>query len=495
MSNEIPTPNNQSTQSQSDSPQFSRELGLLDSTMIVVGSMIGSGIFIVSADVARLLGGAGWVILAWVVTGIVTLIGALSYGELAGMMPKVGGQFVYLKESYNNLIAFLFGWCTFLVIQTGTIAAVAVGFARYTGVLIPFFSEENILLDLGIIKISATQFLAVASIIVLTFINLRGVKEAKFVQTFLSIIKAVALFGLIVLGISVAWNWQTLAGNWATAWNSYTTENINGELVVNSITGIGLLSAFGLAMVGPLFSSSAWNNITYTAAEIKDPKKDIPRSLLYGTLLCSSLYVVANIAYQMLLPVQGLPNGADVTARGIMFASNDRVGTAAAEMIFGNIGTTIMAIFIMISTFGCNNGLILSGSRVYYAMAKENLFFEKAGVLNKNGVPGYSIIMQTIWASLLCLTGTYGKLLDYTVFTILIFYFLTILGVFILRKKMPTAERPYKAFGYPLIPFLYLIFALLMCINLLVNKTTTSLAGLVIVSLGVVVFYFWKGRK
>ncbi len=300
--------------------------------------------------------------------------------------------------------------------------------------------------------------------------------------------------GLIVIGFSVAYNWQTLTGNWATAWNSYTTENINGELVVNSLTGIGLLSAFGLAMVGPLFSSSAWNNITYTAAELKNPKRDIPMSLFYGTLLCSSLYILANIVYQMLLPVQGLPNGADVTARGIMFASNDRVGTAAAEMIFGNIGTSIMAIFIMISTFGCNNGLILSGSRVYYAMAKDNLFFKQAGVLNKNGVPGNSIILQTVWASLLCLSGTYGKLLDYTVFTILIFYFLTILGIFILRKKQPTADRPYKAFGYPIIPFIYLIFAVLMCINLLVNKTTTSLAGLVIVGLGVVVFFVWKKR-
>jgi basic amino acid/polyamine antiporter, APA family len=484
-----PMPNTEPTK-----PQFSRELGLLDSTMIVVGSMIGSGIFIVSADVSRYLGGAGWVLLVWVVTGIVTLIGALSYGELAGMMPKVGGQFVYLKESYNDLIAFLFGWCTFLVIQTGTIAAVAVGFARYTSVLIPFFSEDNILLDLGILKISAAQLLAVASIVVLSIINLRGVKEAKFVQTFLSIIKAVALFGLIVLGFAVAWNWQTLTGNWATAWNSYTTENIDGELLVNSITGVGLLSAFGLAMVGPLFSSSSWNNITYTAAEIKDPKKDIPRSLLYGTLLCSSMYVLANVAYQMLLPVQGLPNGADVVSRGIMFASNDRVGTAAAEMIFGNVGTIIMAVFIMISTFGCNNGLILSGSRVYYAMAKDNLFFKRAGELNKNGVPGTSIIMQSIWASLLCLSGTYGKLLDYTVFTILIFYFLTILGVFILRKKQPAAERPYKAFGYPIIPFLYLIFAFAMCVNLLINKTSTSLAGLVIVALGVVVYFFWKGR-
>ncbi len=472
--------------------QFSKELSLLDSTMIVIGSMIGSGIFIVSADVARYLGGAGWVLLAWIVTGIVTLIGALSYGELAGMMPKVGGQFIYLKESYNSLVAFLFGWCTFLVIQTGTIAAVAVAFARYTGVLIPFFSETNILIDFGFLQISATQLLAVFSIIILSIINLRGVKEAKFVQLILTLVKSIALLGIILIGIMVAWHWDKFTGNWATAWNSYTTEIVDGEISQYEISGIALWSAFGLALVGPLFSSSAWNNITYTAAEIKNPKRDIPRSLFYGTLLVSGLYILANITYQMVLPVAGLPNGKDVISRGIMFASNDRVGTAAAEMIFGNIGTIIMAIFIMISTFGCNNGLILSGSRVYYAMAKENLFFKKAGNLNKNGVPGFSIIMQSIWASLLCLSGTYGKLLDYTVFTILIFYFLTILGIFILRKKQPNTERPYKAFGYPIIPIIYLVFAFVMCINLLVNKTFTSLAGLGIVATGFVVYYFWK---
>lgn len=329
---------------------------------------------------------------------------------------------------------------------------------------------------------------------VLTFINLRGVKEAKLVQLVLTLVKAIALAGLIVIGILVGLRWDTLAANWSQPWNAFTTELVNGDLVTKSITGLSLISAFGLALVGPLFSSSAWNNITYTAAEIKNPKRDIPLSLFYGTLIVSALYILANLAYQMLLPVQGVPSGTDVVSRGIMFASNDRVGTAAAEMIFGSVGTFIMAVFIMISTFGCNNGLILSGSRVYYAMAKENLFFSKAGELNDKGVPGYSIIIQTVWASLLCLSGTYGKLLDYTVFTILIFYFITILGVFILRKKQPDAARPYKAFGYPVIPALYLVFALLMCINLLIHKTNTSLAGLVIVALGIVVYFVWKGK-
>lgn len=478
-----------------NSPSFSRELSLLDSTMIVIGSMIGSGIFIVSADVLRFLGGSAWLLLVWIVTGIVTLIGALSYGELAGMMPKVGGQFIYLKESYNSLIAFLFGWCTFLVIQTGTIAAVAVAFARYTGVLIPFFNESNVLLHIGPLQISSTQLLAVLSIVMLTWINLRGIKEAKIVQLVLTLVKALALAGLIITGILVSLKWNTLSANMVDAWKAFTTENLNGSLMTHSIQGISLLSAFGLSLVGPLFSSSSWNNITYTAAEIKNPKRDIPQSLFYGTLIVSILYILANVAYLMLLPVKGSPDGIDTVARGIMFSTNDRVGTAAAEMIFGETGTIIMAIFIMISTFGCNNGLILSGSRVYYAMAKENLFFQKAGTLNKKGVPGYSIMLQSIWASLLCLSGTYGKLLDYTVFTILIFYFVTILGIFILRQKLPNAERPYKAFGYPLIPAMYLVFALLMCLNLLIHKTSTSLAGLVIVALGVIVYYYWKRRN
>jgi basic amino acid/polyamine antiporter, APA family len=470
-----------------------KELGLFDSSMIVIGSMIGSGIFIVSADVARHVGGAGWVLVIWLITGMMTLIGALSYGELAGMMPKVGGQFVYLKEAYGKFIAFLFGWCTFLVIQTGTIAAVAVAFARYTGVLFPdVISEENVVLDIGL-KINTVQLLAVASIIVLTFINLRGVKEAKIVQAVLTSVKTLALAMLIIVGIGIGLSFDTLSLNWSNAWYAFTTTFENDSLSIKPITShLELFAVMGLAMVGPLFSSSAWNNITYTASEIKNPKRDIPLSLFYGTLTVTVLYILANIAYQMLLPVKGDPHGADVLSRGIMFASNDRVGTAAAEIIFGVAGTTIMAIFIMISTFGCNNGLILSGARVYYAMAKDNLFFKKAGELNKTGVPAFSLKIQSVWASLLCLSGTYGTLLDYTVFTILIFYILTILGIFILRKKQPDTPRPYKAIGYPIIPAIYLIIAFLLCLDLLIFKTTTSLAGLVIVGMGIPVFYWWR---
>ncbi len=476
-----------------DNQSFVRELGFVDATMIVVGSMVGSGIFIVSAEVARLLGGAGWVLVAWGIAGVITLIGALSYGELAGMMPKVGGQFIYLKEAYNDLVAFLFGWCTFLVIQTGTIAAVAVAFARYTGVLIPFFDEKNILISIGSFGISSTQLLAVFSIILLTVINLRGVKEAKFIQLILTLVKIVAMGGLIVLGISIGLKKDTLLLNWVTAWNSYTTLEVDGLLNHQfQIEGFTLWSTLGLALVGPLFSSSSWNNITFTASEIKDPARDIPRSLFWGTLLVTAIYLALNVVYQMLLPVQGLPNATDTLGRGIMFAQYDRVGTAAAEVIFGNAGTIIMAIFIMISTFGCNNGIILAGARVYYAMAKEKLFFEKIGTLSKNGVPANALILQSIWACLLCLSGTYGKLLDYTIFTILIFYIITILGVFILRKKQPNAPRPYKAFGYPILPAIYLLVTTAIAINLLIFKPETSLAGLVIVAIGVVVFYVRK---
>ncbi|MFC0182306.1 amino acid/polyamine/organocation transporter, APC superfamily [Pseudarcicella hirudinis] len=472
--------------------QFKRELGLLDSTMIVIGSMIGSGIFIVSADVTRNLGSPGYLLLAWVITGIITLISALSYGELAGMMPNAGGQYVYLREAYNPLVGFLFGWTTFLVIETGTIAAVAVAFAKYTGVLFPKIigTEHKFLI------FDTQQLLAIALILFLTFVNLKGVRNAKLVQLIFTVTKIGALLALAVIGIIVG----TKVGMWEINslefWTPQTIIFEKGKIVdIKYLSGLGLWSAMGLALIGPLFSSSAWNNITYTAGEVKDPKRNIPLSLLLGTLTVSALYILANVAYLMLLPAKGSPAGADTLARGIMFASNDRVGTAAAEMIFGNPGVFIMAIFIMISTFGCNNGIILSGARVYYAMAKDGLFFKKAGDLNSKGVPGFSLVIQCVWACLLCLSGTYGDLLDYTVFSILVFYILTIAGVFILRKRQPDAPRPYKAFGYPLIPAIYLIFAVALCINLLIFKPVPSWAGVGIVALGIPVFYFWRKKK
>lgn len=478
----------------SNSQELKKELSLIDATMIVIGSMIGSGIFIVSADVTRNLGSPGYLLLTWIITGIITLISALSYGELAGMMPKAGGQYVYLREAYNPLVGFLFGWTTFLVIETGTIAAVAVAFAKYTGVLLPDYigTEHSFLI------FNTQQLLAIALILLLTFINIQGVKNAKLVQLIFTVTKIGALLGLAVVGIIVGLNPQK--GMWAINsidfWSPVKIIWEKGKIIdYEYLSGVGLWSAMGLALIGPLFSSSAWNNVTYTAGEMKNPKRDIPLSLLYGTLTVSFLYILANIAYLMLLPVQGHPNAVDTLGRGIMWATNDRVGTAAAEMIFGNPATIIMAIFIMISTFGCNNGIILSGARVYYAMAKDKLFFKKAGELNEKGVPASSLIMQCAWACLLCLSGTYGDLLDYTVFAILVFYILTIAGVFILRKKQPNTPRPYKAFGYPIIPAIYLIFAAALCVNLLIYKPVPSWIGVGIVALGIPVFYLWKKKE
>lgn len=475
------------------SQELKKELSLTDATMIVIGSMIGSGIFIVSADVTRNLGSPGYLLLAWIITGIITLISALSYGELAGMMPNAGGQYVYLREAYNSLTGFLFGWTTFLVIETGTIAAVAVAFAKYTGVLLPNYigTEHKFLL------FDTQQLLAIALILLLTFVNVQGVKNAKLVQLIFTVTKIGALLGLAVVGIIVGSDPKK--GMWAINsidfWSPVKIIWENGKIMdYEYLSGVGLWSAMGLALIGPLFSSSAWNNVTYTAGEMKNPKRDIPLSLLYGTLTVSALYILANIAYLMLLPVQGHPNAEDTLSRGIMFATNDRVGTAAAEMIFGNPATIIMAIFIMISTFGCNNGIILSGARVYYAMAKDGLFFKKAGELNSKGVPAFSLWIQCGWACLLCLTGTYGDLLDYTVFAILVFYILTIVGVFVLRKKQPNTPRPYKAFGYPVIPAIYLLFATGLCVNLLIYKPVPSWAGVGIVALGIPVFYLWKKK-
>lgn len=470
--------------------KFKRTLGLLDSTMIVAGSMIGSGIFIVSADIARTVGSAGYLLLVWVITGIITITAALSYGELAGMMPEAGGQFVYLKRAYNSLIGFLYGWTVFTVIQTGVIAAVAVAFAKFTAVFLPFFSTDNILVDLGFITISAAQMLAIASICLLTYINSRGIRTGKSIQTFFTSTKLIALFSLIVIGIGFAFGKHTLAENFTAPWTAEVYDAETG--LFSMISGGTLVAAIGVAMIGSLFSSDAWNNVTFIAGEIKDPKKNIPLSLFLGTTIVTVLYVLANIAYLALLPVKGDPAGTDELARGIMFATNDRVGTAAASMIFGDVAAYIMAALIMVSTFGCNNGLILSGARVYYAMAKEGLFFKKAEQLNSNDVPGYALAIQCVWASLLCLSGTYGDLLEYSTFASLVFYIITIAAVFVLRRKAPDAERPYKAFGYPVIPALYIIAALAICIDLLVLRPKSTGFGLLIVLIGLPVYFLRK---
>ena len=475
--------------------EFKRGLGLLDSTMIVIGSMIGSGIFIVSADIGRIVGAPGYLLLVWIITGVMTLIAALSYGELAGMMPHVGGQYAYLREAYNPFIAFLYGWTLFLVIQTGTIAAVAVAFAKFTGVLIPWFSEQHILLSIGTFHITAAQILAVASVALLTYLNMRGLQEGKIVQNIFTTVKIVALLGFVLLALFVGRNSSAITANISNFWNAAWTQSINGKLLfITPLSSWMLLSAIGVAMVGSLFSADAWNNITFTAGEVSNPKRNIPLSLALGTGIVILIYLLANIGYLLVLPLTGSPQAADATGRGIQFDMSDRVGTAAASVVFGESAAVIMAMMIMISTFGCNNGLILAGARVYYAMAIDGLFFKKAGVLNNKSVPGAALIVQGVWTCILCLSGTYGDLLDYVVFAVLLFYILTVVGIFILRKKQPNAERPYKAFGYPVVPALYIFLASAISIDLLIFKPQYTWPGLGIVLLGIPVFFVWKKR-
>lgn len=459
---------------------FKRSLTLLDAIMLVSGSMIGSGIFIVSADMMRQLGSPAWMLTAWVVAGVMTILAALSYGELAAMMPKAGGQYVYIQRAFGKLPAFMYGWTVFTVIQTGLIAAVAVAFAKYTAVFIPGLGADHILLDLGFLQINATQVLAIISIIVLTAFNAGGVEKGKTLQTTFTLAKIIALLALIGIGAWVAMGTGVLQENFSMGWNAtHLIIAADGTESITPLFGTALLSAFGVAMVGSLFSSDAWNNITFIAGEVDRPQRNIPLSLLFGTGIVTVLYLLANIVYLALLPNTDIEH-----------AMADRVGAAAAQVIFGNKGALIMAGLIMVSTFGCNNGIILSGGRLYYAMAKDGLFFRKAANLNKAAVPGFALWVQCIWASLLCLSGRYGDLLEYTMFASLLFYIVTISGLFVLRIREPGAERPYRAFGYPVLPALYIIGAGLFCINLLVSKPLYTGMGLAIVALGAVVYIF-----
>lgn len=472
---------------------FKREMSLFDAMMIVMGAMIGSGIFIVSADIARTVGSPGLLLLVWLITGVVTVIGALSYGELAGMMPHAGGLYVYLREAYGPLIGFLYGWTTFLVIQTGTIAAVGVAFAKFTGLIIPWFSEKHVLTQILGLKITAAQILAIASIVVLTWLNMRGVRTGKTIQGVFTVTKTVALSGLILLGFIVGANAAAVKANLAAFWKASWTHMAAGQVVsVEPLTGLLVLAAIGAAMVGSLFASDEWYTVTYIAGEVKNPRKNIPLSLVLGAGIVILLYFLANVAYVVTLPVHGSPEAADVIGRGIQFAQSDRVGTAAAEMIFGGPAAIIMAVLIMISTFGCNNGLILSGARVYYAMAKDGLFFKSTGTLNRRSVPGTALVVQCVWASLLCLSGTYSDLLDYVVFAVLIFFVLVVSGIFILRKKHPDWERPYKAWGYPVVPALYVLVAAAIAVDLLIFKAKYTVPGLLIVLLGLPVYLIRK---
>ena len=474
-------------------PEFVKALTLTDATMLVAGSMVGSGIFIVSADIARTAASPMWLLLAWVLTGVITLLGALAYGELAAMYPRAGGQYVFLRESMGPLPGFLYGWTLFVVIQTGTIAAVAVAFGKFLGVLWPaitpgrfdWFPQLDLTISGGVVELglSPQRVIALITVWVLTWVNLRGVREGKRVQTTLTVVKMAALLGLILLGLTVGRNAEALAANFGPG-------RFVGSIDVTS----AFVVAFGAALVGSLFSSDAWNNVTFAAAEVQNPQRNLPRALALGTGLVTLLYIAANVSYLNVLPLEGARDAATPIARGIQFAAQDRVGTAIAETIFGAAGATIMAIAILISTFGCNNGLILAGARVYWAMARDGLFFQRVGTLNARQVPAAALVAQAIWTSLLCLTGTYNQLLDYVIFAALIFYVLTTIGLFILRAKRPDLDRPYRAIGYPVLPAVYIALAASVAVILLIaEKTRTqALSGLVLVLIGVPIYFLWR---
>jgi APA family basic amino acid/polyamine antiporter len=498
-------------------PKFLRGLGLLDSTMLVAGSMIGSGVFIVSADIARQVGSAGWLLAAWLVTGALTVSAALSYGELAAMMPRAGGQYVYLREAYSPLWGFLYGWTLFLVIQTGTIAAVAVAFSRFLGVLAPAVSPTawvippiNLSANYAV-SLSTQQLVAILIIVLLTFINTRGLQVGKVIQNVFTSAKTLSLVSLILIGLVLARNADAIKANFSDLWTPRGVTPVKPDLsfisTVSAAGGVfGLFVAFCVAQVGSLFSSDAWNNITFTASEVKEPRRNIPLSLAAGTGLVTLLYLLANFAYLCLLPLDKIQSAPD-----------DRVATAAIETVFSGAGAVIMAVAIMISTFGCNNGLILAGARVYYAMARDGLFFRATAKLNDRSVPGFGLVLQCVWTCLLVLPRTrlrdagglpkldppagheqygnlYSNLLDYVVFAVLIFYVLTIFGLFILRHKRPDAERPYRAFGYPVVPALYIVVASAIMLVLLLYKTQTTWPGLLIVLAGVPIYFLWKRR-
>lgn len=457
--------------------EMRRELGLLDATLLVAGSMIGSGIFIVTADITRNVGSAGWLIAVWLITGLMTLIAAVSYGELSAMFPKAGGQYVYLKEAYNPLIGFLYGWSFFAVIQTGTIAAVGVAFSKFTAYLFPQVSEDRVIFQISGLNISAAQLLAIAIIILLTYINTRGVKGGKMIQTSFTLTKLFSLFGLIIFGFIVM-KPDIWTANWENAWSM---QKLSADGTFQSLTIAAALGAVASAMVGSIFSSDAWNNVTFIAGEIKNPQRNIGLSLFLGTLIVTMIYVLANLVYVAVLPLQE-----------IAYAEKDRVAVAASSVIFGNIGTVLIALMIMVSTFGCNNGLILAGARVYHTMANDGLFFKKTASLNKHAVPEFGLWLQCVVASALCLSGKYGDLLDMISFVVVIFYVLTILGIYILRLKRPDAERPYKAFGYPFLPAVYILMGISFCILLIIYKPNFTWPGLIIVLSGVPVYFMWK---
>lgn len=476
---------------------FKQSLGLVDGTLLVAGSMIGSGIFIVSADIVKYVGSPGWLLLIWLITGFMTLTAALSYGELASMYPKAGGQYVYLKNAFNSLTGFVYGWSFFAVIQTATIAAVGVAFSKFAAYIFPTLSEDNLLLMLGkgvddcgvttySFSINAAQIVSIVLIVLLTYINTNGVKEAKLITRIFTGAKLIALFGLILFGLSIGFSAQVFNANWAHAWDAHNLNLVDKCVGITSgttqvgISGTLLLGAIAAAMVGSVFSSDAWNNVTFIAGEMKNPARNVGLSLLWGTLIVTLIYVLINFMYTAVLPMSS-----------IAYADKNRVAVAAANSIFGNAGTYVIAILIMISTFGCNNGLIMAGARVYHTMANDKLFFTpKAGKLNRNGVPEYGLWLQCIICCLWCLSGKYGDLLDMISFVVVLFYIMTIIGIFKLRYTQPNADRPYKALGYPLLPALYVIMGTAFCILLMIYKPQYTWPGFIVSAMGIPLYYY-----
>ncbi|REA62832.1 amino acid transporter [Dyadobacter luteus] len=466
---------------QTQETELKREIGLIDATLLVAGGMIGSGIFIVSADIVRNVGSSGWLIAVWLIGGFMTLAAALSYGELSAMYPKAGGQYVYLREAYNPLVAFLYGWSLFAVIQTGTIAAVGVSFSKFLAYFLPWASEDLVVFTLGNFKVSPAQLIAIGLIVFLTYVNKNGVRGGKIIQTVFTSTKLLSIIGLIIFGFiffkADVWNL-----NWSEAWKLHRI-NIDGsssEYIGKAAIG----GAVASALVGSIMSYEAWNNVTFVAGEITNPRKNIGLSLLLGTVMVAAIYILLNLMFTAVLPMDQ-----------IALTEKDRVGIAASEAIFGSSGTAIIAVLIMIATFGCNNGLILAGARVYYSMSRDGVFFDKIAKLNKHAVPEFALWVQCIIACVLCLSGRYGDLLDMITFVAVIFYVLTIGGIFILRYTKPDVERPYKAPLYPFLPGLYILMGVAFCILLIIYKPQFTWPGLFIALSGIPVFYLLKLRR
>jgi basic amino acid/polyamine antiporter, APA family len=500
-------------------PQPVQSLGLFSATTIVVGSMIGSGIFIVDCDIARLTSSPALYLGAWVITAVMTMICALSYGELAAMMPRAGGQYVYLRESLGPLWGFLYGWTLFLVIETGTIAAVCVAFGKFLGVFFPSVSSTHWLwhiahvpaipvgpmllgnMDIGI---STANLAGIAVVILVAVVNILGMKFGALVQNIFTVAKALSLAGLILLGFTVGRNSAAIAANfgahWSQFWRNAGWHSLHPVQVgaQGPTVMVNVVIILAIVQVGSLFSADAWNNVTFTAGEIKHPRRNVPLSLALGTGFVLAVYILASAAYIMVLPLHGDPRGATVFARGVQYASEDRIGAAVLQQIFPSVGGFLMAAAIMISTFGCANGITLSGARAYYAMARDGLFFRFVGKLHpRYKTPAAGLIVQAVWTTLLCVSGSYGQLLDYIIFAELVFYILTIVGLFVLRFRQPDTPRPYKAFGYPFLPILYIVMALIICAALLRYKPQYTWPGLILVLLGIPVYLYWSraGRR